>query len=141
MNYTQNYKLNQWAALDKVQRTDFNADNAKIDAALGALSDGKGNGQIVTGSYTGSGRVGSYSANRLYFDHKPVLVLVSGLSLGVMALDCPRGYILSNGGNTDFAVSWSGDAVSWYNDNTDGGAWRQMNESGQVYRYIAFLER
>ena len=119
MNYTQNYQLNQWAALDKVQRTDFNADNAKIDAALGALSDGKGNGQIVTGSYTGSGR----------------------LSLGVMALDCPRGYILSNGGNTDFAVSWSGDAVSWYNDNTDGGAWRQMNESGQVYRYIAFLER
>ena len=130
MNYTQNYKLNQWAALDKVQRTDFNADNAKIDAALGALSAGKGNAQIVTGSYTGSGRVGSYSANRLYFDHKPVLVLVSGLSLGVMALDCPRGYILSNGGNTD-----------WYNDNADGGAWRQMNESGQVYRYIAFLER
>ena len=37
MNYTQNYQLNQWEALDKVQRTDFNADNAKIDAAMKAV--------------------------------------------------------------------------------------------------------
>lgn len=33
-NYTSNYNLNQWEAEDKVLRTDFNADNAKIDAAL-----------------------------------------------------------------------------------------------------------
>lgn len=33
-NYTTNYQLNQWEPTDQVQRTDFNADNAKIDAAL-----------------------------------------------------------------------------------------------------------
>jgi len=35
-NYTSNYGLCQWAASDKVLRTEFNADNAKIDAALAA---------------------------------------------------------------------------------------------------------
>ena len=37
-NYTPNHSLCQWAAEDKVLRTEFNADNAKIDAALGSLS-------------------------------------------------------------------------------------------------------
>ena len=38
-NYTTNYQLNQWEPTDAVQRVDFNADNAKIDAALKSLSD------------------------------------------------------------------------------------------------------
>ena len=38
MEKTINYQLNQWAAGDKVQRIDFNADNAKIDAAIAAVS-------------------------------------------------------------------------------------------------------
>ena len=33
-NHTTNYNLCQWEATDQVQRTDFNQDNAKIDAAL-----------------------------------------------------------------------------------------------------------
>jgi len=33
-NFTPNYNLNQWEPDDRVLRTDFNADNAKIDAAL-----------------------------------------------------------------------------------------------------------
>ena len=37
-NYTEHYDLCQWEATDQVQRTDFNADNAKIDAALDALA-------------------------------------------------------------------------------------------------------
>ena len=48
MNHTTNYQLNQWAKSDRLMMDDFNADNTKIDAALGAL-------QIVTGIYTGSG--------------------------------------------------------------------------------------
>ena len=38
-NYTTNYQLNQWEPTDQVLRTDFNADNAKVDAALGTLSE------------------------------------------------------------------------------------------------------
>ena len=33
-NQTTNYQLNQWEPTDQVLRTDFNADNAKIDIAL-----------------------------------------------------------------------------------------------------------
>ena len=36
-NHTTHYDLNQWQATDQVLRTDFNADNAKIDAALAVL--------------------------------------------------------------------------------------------------------
>ena len=39
MNATTNYQLSQWEAEDRVLRTDFNADNAKIDAALKAIAD------------------------------------------------------------------------------------------------------
>ena len=38
-NYTTNYQLNQWEPTDAVQRVEFNQDNAKVDAALKALSD------------------------------------------------------------------------------------------------------
>ena len=37
MNHTTNYALSQWEPGDPVQRADFNADNAKIDAALAAF--------------------------------------------------------------------------------------------------------
>ena len=41
-NQTTNYELNQWLSIDQVVRTDFNADNAKIDAAgLNAILMGK----------------------------------------------------------------------------------------------------
>lgn len=35
MNQTENYNLSQWAKTDRILMEDFNADNAKIDAALG----------------------------------------------------------------------------------------------------------
>lgn len=47
-NHTSNYSLCQWAASDKVLRTDFNADNAKIDAALKALNSGKASTATVS---------------------------------------------------------------------------------------------
>lgn len=34
VNYTEKYQLNQWAEEDRILRTDFNADNAKVEAAL-----------------------------------------------------------------------------------------------------------
>ena len=39
-NHTEHFSLNQWLPDDQVKHTDFNADNAKIDAALNDLSDG-----------------------------------------------------------------------------------------------------
>ena len=40
-NYTENYGLCQWEAGDSFVRTEFNADNAKLDAALKDLEDTK----------------------------------------------------------------------------------------------------
>ena len=37
MNRTSNYNLCQFEETDQVQRTDFNEDNAKIDAAVKAV--------------------------------------------------------------------------------------------------------
>ena len=39
-NHTEHFSLNQWLPVDQVKRTDFNEDNAKIDAALNDLSGG-----------------------------------------------------------------------------------------------------
>ena len=36
--YTEHYDLCQWEATDAVQRVEFNADNAKVDAALAGLA-------------------------------------------------------------------------------------------------------
>ena len=47
-NQTENYGLNQWLATDQVMRTDFNADNAKIDAAL----EGKAEAEAVSALQT-----------------------------------------------------------------------------------------
>ena len=48
-NHTANYDLCQWQATDPVIRTDFNEDNAKIDAALASLDNAKaGAGDLAT---------------------------------------------------------------------------------------------
>ena len=39
MHQTANFQLNQWEATDRILREDFNADNAKLDAALEANAD------------------------------------------------------------------------------------------------------
>lgn len=39
MQQTSNYQLNQWEGTDRILRADFNADNAKIDAAIAELRE------------------------------------------------------------------------------------------------------
>ena len=104
-NYTRNYNLCQWAAEDKVLRTEFNADNAKIDAALAGkastsaltalentvnskLSGLQGtvsgqetslslrNCQFITGRYTGTGKAGPDNPTTITFPRKPVFLVV-----------------------------------------------------------------
>ena len=65
MNHTTNYQLNQWAKSDQVLMEDFNADNAKLDAALAQKADASALAALTTlvgtplklaaGSYTGDG--------------------------------------------------------------------------------------
>ena len=92
MNRTNNYALCQWEETDRVQRTDFNEDNAKIDAAVKAVGrrvdgleaskadktalaavEGKIS-RIVTGTYAGTG--GSSGVRRISLPGRPKLVLI-----------------------------------------------------------------
>ena len=92
MNRTTNYNLCQFEETDRVRRTDFNEDNAKIDAAVKAV-DGRVDGleaskadktalaavegkisRIVTGTYAGTG--GSSGVRRISLPGRPKLVLI-----------------------------------------------------------------
>ena len=150
MNRTTNYKLCQWEETDRVQRTDFNEDNVKIDAAIKAEADARaagiaavnavlaqrGNCQIVTGQYIGDGQCGQSRPNSLTFSHPPVLVLVSEYNTLVMAGGGSHGYVLQNGTSEMIDVSWNGNSLSWYSTR---GVSYQMNIAGTVYHYVALL--
>jgi hypothetical protein len=91
-NYTEHYNLCQWEPADKVLREDFNADNAKLDAALAAQKTAIDAAQasadaafrpsyhpIAVGGYYGNG-----AANRdinLGFRPRAVLVLESSMAM------------------------------------------------------------
>ncbi len=139
---TPNYQLNQWSRDDRILMEDFNADNAKIDRALAGFTAAltqKGNCQIVTGQYTGTGLRGSSAPNKLTFSHKPLVLLVSGGNVMVSARN-GHGYILSNGTSNELKVQWGDKIVSWYCDTIDAKPSRQMNASGVVYTYVVLLQ-
>ena len=46
-NQTPNYALNQWERDDRILMDDFNADNAKIDAAIKAEADARATGNAA----------------------------------------------------------------------------------------------
>ena len=92
MNRTNNYNLCQFEETDRVRRTDFNEDNAKIDGAVKAVDrrvdgleaskadktalaavEGKIS-RIVTGTYAGTG--GSSGVRRISLPGRPKLVLI-----------------------------------------------------------------
>lgn len=134
---TTNYGLNQWVNSDRVQMAEFNADNAKIDAALMRKAE------IVCGSYTGTGTYGSANPTTLDFadtlGRAPKFVLVMQ-SRGIYQLLLVQGmteqycdYETMNS-QTSCPVTWTETGVSWYNTVTSGF---QLNMSGTTYHYVA----
>lgn len=137
MQRTQNYNLCQWAAEDRILRSDFNADNQKIDAALKANADAMPH--IVIGSYTGNGKYGSSNKNSLTFSFEPKIIFMHVYN--TRDYNCvPMCYIWVNGATScashfsgyDNTVSWSGHTVSWYSNNAE----QQFNENNKIYHYL-----
>ena len=59
MTQTPNFQLNQWSPEDYVRRTDFNTDNAKIDAALTAARQNailRSEGTLMNAEHLRNGR-------------------------------------------------------------------------------------
>ena len=152
-NHTTNYNLNQWEATDQVLRTEFNADNAKIDAALKSHDDelagleaaigAKGNCKIVFGTYTGTGTAGQDTPNTLTFSHKPLLVSImpqnteySEVLIGFHAVRSSN-FLYTNADrfNSKVTLSWGETSLSWWGSDSD----YQYNISGQTYCYVALL--
>lgn len=87
MKQTENYLLSQWDGEDRIQRVDFNADNAKIDAALKAEAEAREAGDaaltallkrcLYTTSYQGNGDTRQPSTT-VTFPARPLVVIVSG---------------------------------------------------------------
>ena len=153
LQQTSNYQLSQWDAEDRIQRADFNSDNAKVDAALKAQSDEItaltaavalcGNCKIMYGSYTGTGTYGSANPCSLTFEHRPLLIYVQssseedryGRKLRMM-----RGITWAVGTESNYVweniISWTNFGVQWYSVHS---ATTQFNVQDVVYYYVAFL--
>ena len=148
-NQTANYALSQWERTDKVQMEDFNADNAKLDAALKAAADGrsalqaalntKGNCTVGVFTYQGTGTHGRDNPTRITFPKMPVAYIIVGNSLLVGrggASEYTYIYSSSTYANCGHSSTptWSGNTLSLWNGN---GAPSQAN-SAVTYTVIAF---
>ena len=149
-NHTENYQLSQWERSDRVQMEDFNADNAKIDAAL-AAHDGllaahaaelakMGNCQVWTTTYKGTGTVGPDHPTSLTFPKRPVFAMIDSGS-GKPSFLLPQSGILYNAGSNDRNnLTWNGATASWYlvTTGTPFAAY-QLNARDVVYYVTALL--
>ena len=149
MQHTTNYNLNQWEANDRVTRADFNADNAKIDAALAAAASG--GAKIAAGTYTGTGTYGVGNPNSLTFDFEPKLVIIMRppadyssytYEAAVWIRGQPYGnqhFSESSGGSTgrcmSITLNWSGNTLFWYAEGSGANAGMQLNVTNQPYYY------
>ena len=149
-NHTPNYQLSQWERSDRVQMEDFNADNAKVDAALKALAQtdtshasllsGKGNCTLYTTSYTGDGRYGKDRPMSLSFPRKPYIIFITGNgSRGrhmILVQGTPESTVEVSGQGYTSNLTWSGNSVSWWG----GMASYMMTESGVRHQVVALLK-
>lgn len=149
-NHTTNYNLNQWLATDQVKRTEFNEDNAKIDAALKNLADqvtehgqelvNFGNCEIETFSYTGTGTYGSGNRTALHFTKPPLLFLILGnngsVAFGSKLMS--RYVVACTNSILGATASWSGSTVYIYHSVY---AEYQMNTQNQTYRVFGLAAK
>lgn len=155
-NQTANYGLSQWERSDQVLMEDFNADNAKIDAAVKSTADAvaaeastrtsavsslnyqlsrRGNCQIQTSAYVGDGS----TTKELSFYTVPKLVIVIGLqAVAFFTKDSNVSFYVTSGGASaaNLRVTWSGSKITFTgNDN-----FAAMNRSGFNYEVISFFD-
>ena len=140
MNHTSNYNLNQWEPDDRIQRVDFNADNAKIDAALGDKL------RLVVGRYQGTGTYGP--------DHPTVIEVPDAERpprFVVVSEEGDKRHILLIRGITETCVfdssvsflvhvTWTDKGVKFYSNEAD---FKQLNydrtDEDYFYRYAVFI--
>ena len=92
--------------------------------------------KIATGSYVGTGNVGSLTPNTLSFDFEPkVVCIIEGYSITTMirGRNIYQVIMIGSANNHNGTVTWGEKSVSWYGSSVVG----QLNASGYTYYYIA----
>ena len=135
MNKTENLKLNVWEKSDPILVGDFNEDNRKIDAAVGALTVGAV--KIAVGSYTGNGDFDKGTTVNVGFPIKVLFLTSSGTLAGDYGvLLTPK--IKLSGGVTGqvFWFTENGFRIrsAKYNGSTCSP---YLNDNGGTYHYVA----
>ena len=167
-NYTSNYGLCQWEANDKVLRSEFNGDNAKIDAAISAVDsrvDGKASTSALNSlkntvsslSTTVSGQgntlgkkgncqvaVTSYTGNgqdtRTHtFPKKPVMFFIIGNAL--MFVGHGSTWAMNHDGSFAINTAWSGTSVTLSVNAITNQARAIANVNGKTYQIIALYNQ
>ena len=137
-NQTSHLGLNQWSAEDQVLRTEFNADNRKIDEAVALL----GNCRIVQGSYVGTGKAGADYPCQLSFGFKPMIVFMNTNqhypeSEHLVWTRPGLAFTYPMDGSVIYHPTWEDRGIQWY--ATAGGvaasANQQLNVEGVEYHY------
>ena len=138
-SHTPNLGLSQFVGSDPFEMSDFNADNAVLDAAVAAKAE------IAVGSYVGTGESGISHPVTLTFSKPPKLVFINeNAYLPVMAQPAVliRGMEHSNPARstegtsaTSLTIIWDNNSVSYYSQS--GTAADQLNKSGVTYFYAA----
>lgn len=135
-NYTEHYGLCQWEATDQVLRTEFNEDNAKIDAALEGLKS-ICNCQFYFQSYIGTGENGPIT---YHFPKRPLLVIIQGSSSFMCAVNgnnCVHGSVVPN---TTFITSIRWGETSMELGASDYSALSCSNSKDTQYLIFAILD-
>ena len=167
-NYTSNYGLCQWEANDKVLRSEFNGDNAKIDAAISAVDsrvDGKAStsalnslkntvsslSTTITGQGNTLGKKGncqvavtSYTGNgqntRTHtFPKKPVMLFIIGNAL--MFVGYGSTWAMNHDGSFAINTAWSGSSVTLSVNAITNQARAIANVNGKTYQIIALYNQ
>ena len=146
MNQTANYQLSQWESTDRILMSDFNSDNAKLDAALGTLAQTvtghttalaqKGNCQIYFDTYTGTGS----GATVLTFPKAPKLVFITNAE-DVISVTLVQGSNTATSYSGSYSktlnVTWSGNSVSI--TQAENYLNYQCNATGRTYVLAALM--
>ena len=151
MNYTINYQLPQWVKEDRIMMEDFNDMTAKVDEALGEVSEdmvaqtaaiaAKGNCQIYTTSYVGTGAAGASHPNRITFPEKPILVHIARSDGAYYAEELYGSTQLIMRAGSDAAActpTWTETSLSWYHENN---CTNQLNDKNITYQVVALIIR
>lgn len=131
MTQTTNYQLPKWEKSDRIRMADFNADNAKIDAALASF-----NSRLYITTYTGTGA----STLTLTFPRKPLIFLTTSseaTALSVGLYGCARVPALCASIGGSLTPTWSGSSVRLALDSDEIF---YVNDRNVVYTLFAVLD-